>query len=108
MNPQQPLGPNPEWEHEDAYREAWRAAGHRDELYDSSLVYKIEDRIDSALWDEETKHEFSISLPQFMTNGEMSDVLDYLWQYQPRTPYSQVKNPTQKQINAFIRKVCNL
>jgi hypothetical protein len=43
-----------------------------------------------------------------MSNGEMLDVIEYLWDYQPKTPFSEVKNPSQKQINAFIRKVCNL
>ena len=108
MNAQQPLGPNPEWEQEDAYQKAYRAAGYGDDLFDQSLYYRMDQLLDTAMWDEETKHEFGSSLPFEMTNGEMLDVIDYLWQHQPRVPFSEVKNPSQKEITAFIRKVCNL
>ena len=108
MNAQQPLGPPPQWEQEDAYQAAWRAAGYGDELYDTSLYYRIDSLLDTAMWDEDTKHEFGSELPAEMTNGEMMDVIDYLWDHQPKVPFSQVKNPSQKEISAFIRKVCNL
>lgn len=108
MNEQQPLGPPPEWEEEDAYREAWRQAGRTDDLYDQALEYKLDAMIENATWDDDTKNEFALSLPDEMTNGEMVDVIEYLWQYQPKTPFSEVKNPSQKEISAFIRKVCNL
>lgn len=107
--PDQPLGPPPEWENEDAYNAAWEVASHGDELYEENLEFKIDNLLDTALWDDDTKHEFGWRLPLGeMTNGEMQQVIDYLWQYQPRVPFSQVKNPTQKQISAFIQKVCNL
>ena len=108
MNAQQPLGPNPEWEQEEAYQAAYRAAAYGDDLFDQSLYYRMDQLLDTAMWDEETKHEFGSSLPFEMTNGEMLDVIDYLWQHQPRVPFSEVKNPSQKEITAFIRKVCNL
>jgi hypothetical protein len=108
MNAQQPLGPNPEWEQEDDFHAAYRAAGYGDNLFDQSLYYRMDQLLDTAMWDEETKHEFGSSLPFEMTNGEMLDVIDYLWEHQPRTPFSEVKNPSQKEITAFIRKVCNL
>ena len=106
--PDQPLGPNPEWEKEDAYHEAWREADHTDPLYEHGLVDKIENLLETTMWDEDTKNAFALELPLWMTNGEMKDVIDYLYEYQPRVPFSQVKNPSQKQITAFIRKVCNL
>jgi len=106
--PDQPLN-NPEWEMEDAYNAAWREACPGDELYDTNLEYRLDMLLDTATWDDDTKHEFGWRLPTHeMTNGELSDVIEYLLQYQPRTPFSEVKNPTQKQILAFIRKVCNL
>ena len=83
-------------------------ARYPDELYNDKLPEKIEDLVESALWDEHTKHEFHCALPVDMSNGEMLDVIEYLWEYQPKTPFSEVKNPTQKQIGTFIRKVCNL
>ena len=102
------LGPPPEWEHDEAYRAAWLEASRGDELYDDGLEYRISDLVDTATWDEETKHEFCVDLDDDMTNGQMQEVIEYLLQYQPRTPFSEVKNPTQKQISTFIRKVCNL
>lgn len=84
------------------------AARYGDELYNSGLSQNLEDLVESALWDEDTKHEFHCALPIDMSNGEMLDIIEYLWDYQPKTPFSEVKNPSQKQINAFIRKVCNL
>jgi hypothetical protein len=105
--PDQPLN-NPEWEMEDAYNAAWREAGHTDDLYEHSLTWKIENLLETTLWDEDTKQSFALDLPLWMTNGEMQDLIDYLYEHQPRVPFSQVKNPSQKQISAFIRKVCNL
>lgn len=99
---------SPTNEDNEADEARYRAARYPDELYNNELEYKIHDLVETALWDDDTKHEFSCALPVHMSNGEMLDVIDYLWEYQPKTPFSEVKNPTQKQINAFIRKVCNL
>lgn len=99
---------SPTNEDNEADEARYRAACYPDELYNPELHYKMHDLIETALWDDDTKHEFSCALPVHMSNGEMLDVIDYLWEYQPKTPFSEVKNPTQKQINAFIRKVCNL
>ena len=105
--PDQPLN-NPEWELDEAYREAWLEAREGDSLYDNGLWLKVDRMIWSTTWDHDTKNEFLDSLPEDMSNGEREEVLDYLRQYQPRVPFTEVKNPSQKQINAFIRKVCNL
>ena len=83
-------------------------ARYGDELFDDKLSHRIEELVESALWDEQTKHQFHCALPIDMSNGEMNEVIEYLWEYQPKTPFSEVKNPSQKQISAFIRKVCNL
>lgn len=103
--PDQPLTPPEEEGH--SYQE-WAEATRGHELYNDDLEFRIDDRITTALWDEDTKHEFGVALPMNMSNGEMKSILAYLDQYQPSVPYSEVKNPTQKQISTFIRKVCNL
>tara|TARA_R100001163_G_scaffold58040_1_gene46207 strand:+ start:257 stop:586 length:330 start_codon:yes stop_codon:yes gene_type:complete len=99
---------SPTNEDNEANEARYLLARYPDELYNDKLPQKIEDLVESALWDEQTKHEFHCALPVDMSNGEMLDVIEYLWDYQPKTPFSEIKNPTQKQIGTFIRKVCNL
>lgn len=113
MNEQQALGPNPEWEQDDAYQGAYEAACYGDELWDKEQYWRCEEMLETAMWDEETKHNFWLEFELLVcecdvNNRTVADTIHYLRQYQPRVPYSEVKNPTQKQINAFIRKVCNL
>jgi len=111
--PDQPLGPDPDWDNDDAYQEAKENACHGDDLWDQAAYYKVEDLLNTTLWDDDTKDDFWLNwdnavYAREVTNSVVQETIEYLYQYQPRVPFSQVKNPTQKQISAFIRKVCNL
>ena len=104
-------GCNPEWEREEAYRNEWQHSAWGDELWDEGAYYKVEDLLNTALWEEETKHDFWINwdsavFERELTNADVQKTIQYLYEYQPRVPFSQVKNPTQKQISSFLQKLC--
>ena len=111
--PDKPLGPDPDWDNDDAYQVDKEHAGHGDDLWDQDAYYKVEDLLNTTLWDDDTKDDFWMNWDNAVdarevTNAVVQEPIEYLYQYQPRVPFSEVKNPTQKQISAFIRKVCNL
>ena len=106
-------GCNPEWEKDDAYREAWEVSTWGDELFDEKAYHRIDDLVETARWDDETKHRFMLAIncmdEDEMTNLKVAKTLDYLRQYQPNymgRPYTDITNPTQKQICSFITKLC--
>lgn len=105
--PDQPLTP-PEEEERD-----WYQIKVTDEGFDFSLYSRVDAMLQNAVLDEESYERLGRTLDELFFTDELThDHLDemriYLTPLQRSVPYSQVKNPTQQQITAFIRKVANL
>ena len=102
---------SPTQEDNEADEKAYREAGPTDDLYDGELWNKVDELVESAKWDDDTKHEYMLALPDDLTNGQMLDCIEYLNQYQPwalGVPYKDIVNPSQKEIAKFIKTICNL
>lgn len=65
-------GCNPEWEREEAYRNEWQHSAWGDELWDEGAYYKVKDLLNTALWDEETKHDFWINWDSAVFERELT------------------------------------
>ena len=105
--PDQPLTP-PEEEERD-----WYAIKVGDDDFNYALFNKVDAMLGNAVLDEDSHDRLAATLDALYYSNELThDQLDemriYLTPLQRSVPYSQVKNPTQQQIPAFIRKVANL
>lgn len=105
--PDQPLTP-PEYPERD-----WGAIKAGDEDFDFAFFTRVEGMLQNSILDEESFENLGAVMDflyyrDALTHNQLDEIRIYLTPLQRSVPYSQVKNPTQKQINAFIRKVCNL
>lgn len=105
--PNQPLTP-PDYPERD-----WYAIKAGDEDFDDAFFSRVEGMLQNSILDEDSFERLGATMDTLyyadeLTHNQLDEIRIYLTPLQRSVPYSQVKNPTQKQINAFIRKVCNL